>query len=252
MSRDRQFTEQEATSIATLIRETIDVPRRKSEPATKTILVDFFGMPNAGKTQTTKNIERFFRRTGYNVFCPPETAEIAAVRNLSSSDNAVFQMRHVDGVSDWVLNLSHSRDFHLAIISRGLIDMLYWYERGGEKQLFDEAHIQAMKNWIREQIFMNLVDAYFFFTCDPKASLEREYGQSVTTQRGSNVNEKGLARATHLYAQVIRDVQERFPDLPLFTIDTTRLTIQETGQEVLRLLLPHLCQKFAVNHPAIS
>jgi hypothetical protein len=240
------LTEEQAMSMAVALRTAIDQPRRKSEPATKTILIDFFGIPNAGKTRATENVERFFRRAGYNVMCPPETAEIGPVRNRSSELSTIFQMRHVAGVTDWMLNLSYNRDFHMAIVSRGLIDMLYWYERGREKKLFDETHISAMQGWIFEQLRLDLVDAFFYFIVDPSVALQREYEQSVTRRPGSNMNEESLHRAQRLYECVLSDIQLKMPWLPIFTIDTTHRTVQQTGQQVIELLLPHLLNRFFV------
>jgi len=74
-------------------------------------------------------------------FCPSETAEIETIRSRSVSAGGVFQAQHLAGVMNYVLNLAHNRDFSLAIISRGLIDMLYWYEKFLMKGLCDESHV---------------------------------------------------------------------------------------------------------------
>src|SRR3989344_3542375 len=193
------YTEEELAHILDAIRDTLDVPRRKSEEATKTLLIDFFGTANSGKTKTTEQIERVFRRSKMNVYCPPETAEVAEIRNRSVDNPLIFQARHLTGVQHYVLNLAYDRNFHVAVISRGLIDMLYWYERGHHEGLFSDQHYRSVRNQILEFLQMDLVDAFFFFRCSAEEALRREYSQSITQKRGSNMNEQTLAEAFEIY-----------------------------------------------------
>ncbi len=244
---DKPYTEEEASVIATELFSVLDVvSSRRSDPAAKTALVDFIGTANSGKTKTTENIERFFRRHRFNVLCPPETAEIPEVRNRSTDNILIFQARHVAGVQNYVLNLGYNRDYHLAIISRGLIDMLYWYERWVREGRCSELHRQSVKNAIYELLRLDIMDAIFFLTCSADEAMRREYGNSITKRRGSNTNEQTLAEAQEIYGKVLADVEQNVPSLPLFSIDTTHLDPKETAEEVLRHLLPTLCARFRV------
>ena len=101
----KPYTEEETATFTRAIFACLDIPQRRSQPATKTALVDFFGMPKAGKTKTTEKIDQYFRRQGFQVFCPPETAEIDEIRNKSTDNILVFQARHVAGVENYILNL---------------------------------------------------------------------------------------------------------------------------------------------------
>lgn len=241
-----QFSEEEMSLILKAIRQTIDVPTRKSEPAPKTILIDLFGTPNSGKTKTTEKLELVFRRHKLNVFCPPETAEIAEIRNKSSDNPIVFQARHLAAVQHYVLNLAFERNFHVAIISRGLIDMLFWYEKGLRDGLYGQSHTESVNNQIYELLRLNIVDAFLFFTCSTEAALKREYAESVTQIRGSKMTESFLRETEEIYRTVLERVKENVPELPIFHVDTTNLGVKETTQEVLRVLLPTLQARFSV------
>lgn len=245
---EKSYTEEETSAIMSggLFQALDTVSPSRSAPAKKTALVDFFGVNNAGKTEATRNIDRFFRRHGCQVFCPPETAEIDEIRNKSTDNIIIFQARHVTGVRDYVLNLAHSRDFHLAVTSRGLIDMLYWYARWVEEGKCTERHREIVRDEIYELLRMDLVDAFFFFFCSPEESVRREYEESVTRRRGSNITEEVVAKEHHIYCEVLDDVEKNIPNLPIFAIDTTSRKIKETGDEVLRHLLPTLCSRFRV------
>lgn len=243
---EEPFTGEELAIVLEALRETIDPPRRKSDPATKTLLVDFFGTANSGKTATTAEIERAFRRNGYHVFCPPETAELAEIRNKAVENPTVFQARHLTGIQHYVLNLAHNRDFHLAIISRGLIDILYWYAKGRLDGIYSATHYASVRRVVFEFLRLDLVDAFFFFTCSADEAIRREYGEATTQQRGSRMNEQVLAEAHVIYEEVLAEVEKNVPGLPIFRIDTTNLSVREVADEALRHLVPTLCARFSV------
>ena len=169
------FNEVETSAILELTHRTINVRFAKDEPVPKTILIDFFGTQKSMKTTVTGKIEQVFRRHKFRAFCPPETAEIKSVRNILSENPAIEQAKHLTGVQDYVLNLSQDPRCHVAIISRGLIDMLYWYEKGLRKGVYDVLHVERIKGKIYELLKFNLVEAFFFFTCSVEVAMKREY-----------------------------------------------------------------------------
>jgi adenylate cyclase class IV len=240
------FTEDEISVQLRAIFQVLDVPRRISEPAGKTILIDLFGTANAGKTRVTGELERIFRREGYNILCPPETAEIDEVRNKSVKEPFVFQARHLTGVIDYVINLANNRDYHAAIISRGLIDMLYWYEKGTRDGIYSAEQQKGIQALVYDLLRQDLVDAFFFFTCSPEVAMQREYGESLTKKLGSNMNPTSLAKARGIYESVLEGVHANVPGLPIFHVDTSDLKIDQVAQEIVQRLLPTIHQRFSV------
>src|SRR3989344_98087 len=240
------FTEQEVSTILSAIFDTIDTPFKKSEAVPKTILIDFFGTQKAGKTKTTEKIEQVFRRHKFNAFCPPETAEIEEVRSKLSDNPVISQAIHLTGVQDYVLNLAQDPRFHIVSISRGLIDMLYWYEKGLRKGLYTETHVQMVRNQIYEFLKLDLVDAFFFFTCSVETAMKREYEDALTQKRGTKMNEKDVGETLDIYGAVIREVNKNIPGLPVCHIDTSDLSVKQVGEETLKFLLPVICSRFNV------
>ena len=240
------FDEHEASLVMTEIFNKIDVPVRRSESAPKTVLLDFFGTPNAGKTATTEKIEQLLRRHKFNTLCPPETAEIQEVRAKATANLVVEQGKHLIGVEDYVLNYAYNRNYHAVILSRGLIDMLFWYEFGLKNNQYSEIHVASIREHIYELLRQNLVDVFIFFTCSTEKALEREYAKSVTKKRGSKMTEEFLGQTFDLYKTVLENVNKNVPGLPIFHVDTTDLDILGQTQEVVRCVLPTLWVRFNV------
>lgn len=240
------FSETETSAILELILKTISIKVEKAEPVPKTVLIDFFGTQKSMKTTVTGKIEQVFRRHKFKAYCPPETAEIEEVRSLCTDNPVVEQLKHLTGVNDYVLNLAYHPRCHLAITSRGPIDMLYWYERGLRRGDFDATHVERIRNSIYELLKVDLVDAFFFFTCSVETAMRREYEGSLTQRRGSKMNEKDVAETIDIYNSILRGVRENVLGLPLFHIDTSDMGVREAGEEVLKFLLPTICARFNV------
>jgi len=134
----------------------------------------------------------------------------------------------------------------MAIISRGLIDMLYWYEKDRRRGVYSDTYCQSINNHIYELLRLDLVDCFILFTCSVEAAMKREYEEALTQKRGSKMNEKDVAETLDIYNVVIVEAKRNVPNLPIFRIDTSELSIKQVGQEVLRFLLPTICRRFAV------
>lgn len=245
---ERPFDEKELDVIAKALQEKLDLPVRRSEAAPKTALIDLFGPPKSLKTAVTVKLDQFFKRKGFKVFCPPETAEIEEIRRKSTDDILIFQAQHVTGVMQNVEHLAYNRDFHLSITSRGAADMLSWYERWVREGKCTEQHRVIVRDYLYREVLSrnNLVDAYFYFYCSPEVAIQREYGESLTEERGSNMNETKLAEAHAVYASVLEHLERNLPGIRIFCIDTTHKTVKQASEEVMRFLLPTLCARFGV------
>ncbi len=241
------FTEEEVSAYLEAIYETVNGVRfAKDEPVPKTILIDLFGTQKSMKTSVTGKIEQVFRRHKFRAYCPPETAEHEGIRSLTTDDPVIEQAKHLSGVRDQYLYLSNHPRAHVAITSRGLKDMLYWYEKGLRKGIYSETHVQSIKNEIYQLLSLDLVDAYFFFTCSVETAIRREYECALTQKRGSKMNEKDISETIDIYIKVLEGVEKNVPGLPIFHVDTSDMDLRQAGEEVLKYLLPTICSRFNV------
>jgi len=60
------------------------------------------------------------------------------------------------------------------------------------------------------------------------------------------MNEQKLMEAHDIYRAVLEHLNAHIPGLPLFTVDTTNLGVGDTAREVMRYLLPTLCNRFGI------
>ncbi len=246
LSKIGPFSDDEVSMMLEAIFKKINVSFAKNEEVPKTILVDLFGTQKSMKTSVTGKVEQVFRRHGFKVFCPPETAEHEGIRSLDTDNPVVEQAKHLNGVRAQALYMARHPRVHFGMTSRGLIDMLYWYKKGLKKGTYSPAHVESIKNEVVELLQLQLVDAFFFFTCSVETVMRREYDGSLTQRRGSKMNEKDVADTIGLYNEVLAEIEESVPGLPIFHIDTSEMDLRQAGQEVLRYLLPTICRRFGI------
>lgn len=240
------FSEEEMALILKAVKETINSKFSKDEDVPKTILLDLFGLPKTMKTTVTPRIEQVAKRSGLKAFCPPETAEVEEVRDKLRSDPLLSQAIHLNGVEAYVLNCAYHPRMHLVILSRGLIDMLYWYEADRRKGTYTDEFCGVMSRAIYELLKKDLVDSFIFCTCSVEAAMKREYEGSLTQERGSKMNEKNIAEALDIYKTVLEGVNKNVPNLPIFHVDTSDMDVKEMGMEIMRFVLPTICRRFSI------
>lgn len=244
---ETHYTDEEIDAIMRALIPIINAPMSTTDPAPKRPLIDFFGLPKAGKSKTTEKLDRFFRRRGLNVNIPPESAEYATIRSRSQDIPFAFQLTHLTIAITQALTGAWTRDHNVTITSRGLIDMLVWFRDGANTGLYTSTQEQRVREFIYEYLRMDSVDAFFYFYCDPHVAMEREYGKSATKTLGSKMNPDFLTRIHDVYEAVLSDVEREIPGLPIVRMDTSNFKDEaETERATLVHLLPLLQKRFNV------
>ena len=240
------FTEEEMTAMAKALFQKIDIPLVSSGPAPKRPLINYFGLQKSYKTAVTTEAEKIFRRNKFKTYCPPESAEHEDIRDDSFEDPIIYQAKHLNVVTDQYLNQGANRNHHITQLSRNLPDMLYWYIKGERKGVMSPKHVASAKEWIYQLLERDLIDISLFLTCSVEAAIQREFGQSPTQKRGSKMNEKDIAEAMDIYETVLNELRVNVPNMPIFRIDTSEMTVRQATEEALRYILPTLCIRYEV------
>jgi len=246
LTRLGPFTEDEMTAMAEALFRKLDISLKSSGPAPKRPLINYFGLQKSYKTAVTTEAEKIFRRNKFKTYCPPESAEHEDIRDDSLENLILYQAKHVNVVTDQYLNQGTNRNHHITQVSRNLPDMIYWYIRWGRKGLMSQKYVATAKSWIYGLLEQDLLDMSLFLTCSVDAAMQREYGQSPTQKRGSSMNEKNITEALDIYEIVFKELRDNVPNMPIFRIDTSEMTVRQATEEALRYIFPTLCVRYNV------
>lgn len=222
--------------IARLLFFRINKARERSDTPFKPLIGEMFGPPKSGKNSQLVGVERYFKRLGFQVYIPQESAEVREVRAMSRKAVGPFsfEMRHfLYGLTN-LLDAVSSRDFHLVLQNRGITDTLCWLEVNRRLGLFTKKQISTVKSFILNGDFMQYIDFMVYLSCSPEEALKREYGPDWrNAQFGSRMNHHFLTTWHEAGEAVVSELVSKYGVKNLVQINSEGRTIEETKSDIL-------------------
>ena len=195
--------------------------------AKRPLIIEFSGLPKAGKTRTISVLELFLKRNGFRVEVFIERASIAPIRTKGHLHfNTWVSCASLQGM----LEALSKPELDIFILDRGVFDALVWTHWlaqtgkivGEERDACDKFF--AMRRWV------DLVDLVIVMTCDPASSITREYSNQLTTKRGTIMSEDTLRQLSESIRATTRDHGSSFKAIE--QIDTTGMDSRETAVKI--------------------
>jgi predicted NUDIX family phosphoesterase len=212
--------------------------------AKRPLIIEFSGLPKAGKTRSISVLELFLKRNGIKTEVFTERASIAPIRAKGHLNfNVWVSCASLQGMLEALY-----RDIDVFILDRGIFDALVWNEwlemtgkitRGEAEQV---AAFFTMGRWI------DLIDIVFVLTCDPTTSIEREYAEQLTTKRGTIMSEQTLKQIHEATKRTMQDHASQFRRIASFdtTATKTRDGVAIIASEALDVLSKFLDEPICV------
>lgn len=195
--------------------------------AKRPLIIEFSGLPKAGKTRTISILELFLKRNGFKVDVFIERASIAPIRTKGHLNfNTWVSCASLQGM----LEALSKPELDVFILDRGVFDALVWTHwlcqtgkiTGDEAEACDKFF--AMNRWT------DLVDLVIIMTCDPSTSIVREYSNQLTTKRGTIMSEDTLRQINRSIEATKEAHGSRFKAIE--HIDTTSMESRETATKI--------------------
>ncbi len=225
----------------------LDPPRKKSQVPVKPIVVEFMGLHKAGKDSNLVELDRWFKRRGYQVLIRQESAETKEIRVMSRTNPYIYEMRHFAYTFSNFLEALTSRDFHLIILNRGFIDTLCWLEFHRRKGDITDAQFEHFRSYILTGPWMEGLDAVVCLMCSVETSLKREYGTTKNVIYGSRMNPESLTLMRDCVESVFEYISDRHPNLSLIKVNTDDRPISETRDEIVAGVLDSVKERMKVD-----
>lgn len=187
-------------------------------------VVEFAGLPRAGKSGCIAAAEHLLRRNGISVLTPSEGAGRAPehLKGDLVAYNAWTALYAIQQILEGSARSGKDpqRRYEAVILDRGLFDAtawLHWFEAKG--QLEDESHLKAFTAFLQLRKWSSLVQRVFVFFCSPRVALERELHGKLSTKPGLVVSGDFLAELCAAYEC---DCYEE--DFDIATVETDAFT----------------------------
>lgn len=190
-------------------------------------MVEFIGTPEGGKTTSIVNVANILKSMGYTVSILKESAEKLPKEIPKGSWDANLWMHYQTQAG--VLKAKFF-DSDVVLIDRGLVDSNFY----GKKFLWEGVCTQLEYGKFRMQFMDELFpDFVLALIVKPKVAVQRRGVE------GHLVNERYIKDYNKLFLKYYKEIE----CCPKELIDTTKFSVYEMNQEILKVLLKYLPDK---------
>ncbi len=197
--------------------------------AHKPVIIEFAGLPQAGKTSTSIALQVFLQRCGFRVEIVGERAFPSPFRGQKHSNFNVWPACRVAPLYAACTTLAQilektqaSPGFDgpdILILDQGLFDALCWLRLLERLERIRPEERQVIENFLRLADWRRRISAVFVMMASPEDAMQREKGLlPVERKEGSIMNKKVLARMLNTIRKTSKSLKNEFR---IYEIDTS-------------------------------
>jgi predicted NUDIX family phosphoesterase len=206
----------------------------------KPVVIEFAGVPKAGKTTTISQIYAFLKRCGFRVEVVVERASICPIRDKKHSNfNVWTACTTLAQILERTQDPPRHDDPQILILDRGLFDSICWLTMMERLARIRPAERQCIENFLTVDDWRKRITAVLVMTTSPEDSMEREKGYLPVETTGSIMNPQVLAQMLAATRENAVRLKRLFR---IFEIDTSTGknktgSAQKTAEEVAGIVL---------------
>lgn len=197
-------------------------------------IIEFFGIPDAGKTTIITGLDNFLRRLGFDkVYKPQEGAE--AIRHIPRN-TPLYNERTAMYAINILVDQSSGHQFDFVLFDRCAFDgyfwMEYWHQKGklSKEEKDDKQAYFLSPEWIKN------IDLCYFVTCKSTISSLRDQELNFSGLLGTMTNPTGVALLENIGKKVFEELSPKYPD-QLKLLDTTEINKKDMVQKIAEDIL---------------
>ncbi len=205
--------------------------------ARKPIVLEFAGVPKAGKTSTLNALQSFLKRCGFRVEIVAEKAAVCPIRDKHHFNfNVWTACTTLAQILEKTQNPPGPSDPDILILDRGLFDAVCWLQlmerleriRPGERGILEK--FLMVDDWRRR------ISAVFVMTAKPSDAMAREKGLlpvKGSKGRGSIMNEPVLEQMLQTTTETAIRLKN---DFRIYHINTSEIQHKEPQRRVAEIV----------------
>lgn len=198
----------------------------------RALIVEFAGMPKAGKTTVVNSLSLFLRRNGIKTVVVTERAAVSPIKNKHHPDFNIWT-----GCTSLarMLEFRRSSEFMVIILDRGVFDSLIWLNSLHRREKISSKELEKLEGFFLLERFVKDVDLVICLKTSIQSALDREYKDVLTDKPGSIMNHDFLKE----YIKALDNTVEKHRDkvTELVEIDTTETeTIEGVELSLTRVI----------------
>jgi len=211
-----------------------------SEKARKPLVIEFAGVPKAGKTTTLSHVQAFLKRCGFRTDVVIERASVCPIRDKKHANfNVWTACTTLAQVLEKTQNPPRGDDPQILFLDRGIFDSICWMTMMERISRIRQKERQIIQDFLMIDDWRKRISAVFVMLVSPDDAMKREQGLlPVEGASGSIMNPQILKQIRDINQQCIQDLGDRFR---IISVDTssgeTKGKAQRTAEIVAEAIL---------------
>ena len=211
-----------------------------AEKARKPLVVEFAGVPKAGKTTTLAQVQTFLKRCGFRTDVVVERASVCPIRDKKHANfNVWTACTTLAQVLEKTQNPPRPDDPHILFLDRGLFDSICWMTMMEQISRVRAEDRELIERFLMIDDWRKRISAVFVMLASPKDSMSREQGLlPVKGAEGSIMNPQILEKIKAVTEQCIEQLGRKFRLFPVNTsVGETKGNPERTAEVVVETIL---------------
>lgn len=183
-----------------------------AQQARKPIVIEFAGLPKAGKTTTLNSVQAFLKRCGFRVKVVVERASVCPIRDKRHANfNVWTASTTLAQILEHTQTPPRADDPDVLILDRGIFDAICWLSGMEKLARLRAEDRKAIEQFLLRGDWCKRINGVVLMTASAKDALEREKGYlPVVGQGGSIMNAEVLASMKKVLDQVATRMSDAF------------------------------------------
>ncbi|GAA4802376.1 NUDIX domain-containing protein [Lysobacter hankyongensis] len=226
---DRQL---KAERLAVKIREAMPRP----------IVIEFAGLPKAGKSSTLTNVQMFLKRCGFKTEVVVERASVCPIKDKKHAHfNAWTACTTLSQVLEKTQDPPREDDAQILFLDRGLFDAICWFRVMERLRRVKPEDREQIEKFLRIDDWREKITGVILMTASPEDALRREVGLlDFVGTPGSIMNAQVLDQLRTIYDKAADDLSSNFEIVRIDTsapqLDSPRQSAEYALDRVLEMI----------------
>lgn len=209
------------------------------QKARRPIVIEFAGMPKAGKTTTLNTIHGFLKRCGFKVETVVERASVCPIRDKKHFNfNVWTACTSLTQILEKTQDPPSPNDPDILVLDRGIFDALCWLSMMEKMGRLRREEREAIEKFLLIPDWRERVAGVVVLKAAPEDAMEREMSTLPVVGRGGSImNPDVIKQMLSNTNQCMNRFRNQFK---LFEVDTSKAsgsTPKKTAEKVAELVL---------------
>lgn len=176
------------------------------------IVIEFAGLPKAGKSTTLSSIQMFLKRCGFKTEILVEGASVCPIKDKKHAHfNVWTTCTALSQILERTQDPPRADDPQVLFLDRGIFDAICWFRVMEQLCRVRAEDREKIESFLRLKDWRSKVSGVVFMTANPDDALDRERGLlEVIGSPGSIMNMEVLAKLKDIYDQAACELKEEF------------------------------------------